>query len=39
MVFETFADVTSELTPFMGEVYNTKRLHSALGHLSPIQFK
>lgn len=37
--YDSFADAEANLSHFIDEVYNTKRLHSSLGYRPPIEFE
>lgn len=37
--YETFEDAWDNIQAFIEDVYNSKRMHSALGYLSPIEFE
>nr|WP_245314425.1 IS3 family transposase [Sinorhizobium alkalisoli] len=39
MAFQTYDDVIEHLPDFIETIYNKRRLHSALGYLSPQQFE
>ncbi len=36
--YEDFADALRQLGRFLDDVYNTKRIHSSLGYLTPEEF-
>ena len=37
--YQTFEEAESNIGQFIEEVYNTKRLHSSLGYVPPIEFE
>ena len=39
MAFDTFDDIAEHLPRFIDDVYNARRLHSALGYISPMLFE
>jgi putative transposase len=37
--YRNFGEVIERVPVFIDQVYNTRRLHSALGYLLPVQFE
>ena len=37
--YQDFADAYRQIGQFLEDVYNTKRIHSSLGYLTPLEFE
>ena len=37
--YEDFTDALAQIAPFIDDVYRTKRIHLALGYLTPAEFE
>ena len=37
--YQTFEEASANIGQFIDDVYNTKRLHSSLGYMPPIEFE